>query len=464
MARKALILSPSLGFAGLIRQVLEDTGDFEVSILGKLLRSGDLRRASNLTLVVLDADFAEANLAGIVASLRYQSPDLSLIAIPAESRPTDPQLNELGADALLPSPFYLPDLVNAVEQLFGPLMPKEQSKRIAYGAPAIRGTATLQPQQASPDWLKDVSQAAQYLTRLTLESASQAALITRGEKVWAYAGALPKEAAEELADAISEHLSADRADLARFIHLDATHADYMLYATALGGEYGLALVFDAQMPFSQMRAQVDEIASALASAPQQELAENATAQAKMSLKSGIARLRAGDQNGEPAAEEPPSHGNVPSGNHPGGVRRVTHSGSLEPISAGSYDLYYSFVVIPRLPTHILIGDLSDKIAIWLPQLCLAFGWRLENISLQPEFLQWTISMPPKESPESVVETFGKHLSQRIFEEFPRMAKENPSGQFWAAGSLILSGTHPGAELVTQYIQQTRARQGIPHRS
>jgi REP element-mobilizing transposase RayT/CheY-like chemotaxis protein len=463
MAKKALILSPSLGFAGLIRQVLEDTGDFEVSILGNLLQSGDLRRASNLTLVVLDADFAESNLTGIVASLRYQSPDLRLIAIPAESRPTDPQLAELGADSLLPSPFYLPDLVHAVEQLFGPLTPNEQSKRIAYGAPAVRGTATLQPVQASPDWLKDVSQAAQYLTRLTLESASQAALITRGEKVWAYAGALPKEAAEELADAISEHLSTDRADLARFIHLDATRADYMLYATALGGEYGLALVFDAQMPFSQMRAQVDEIASALASAPQQELAGNSTAQA-MSLKNGVVRMRAGEQNEEPTTEEPHSRGDLPSGNQPSGVRRVTHTGSLEPISAGSYDLHYSFVIIPRLPTHLLVGDLSDKIAIWLPQLCLAFGWRFENISLQAEFLQWTISMPPNESPESVVATLGKHLSQRIFEEFPRMAKENPSGQFWAAGSLILSGTQPAAELVTQHIQQTRARQGIPNRS
>jgi REP element-mobilizing transposase RayT/CheY-like chemotaxis protein len=464
MAKKALILSPSLGFAGLIRQVLEDTGDFEVSILGKLIQSGDLRRASNLTLVVLDADFVESGLAEVVKSLRYQSPDLSLIAIPAETRPTDPQLVELGADALLRSPFYLPDLVHAVEQLFGPLTTGDKSRRVAYGAPVIRKTAALQHPQASPDWLKDVSQAAQYLTRLTLESASQAALITRGEKVWAYAGALPKEAAEELADAISEHLSADRADLARFIHLEATKSDYMLYATGLGGEYGLALVFDAQMPFSQMRAQVDEIASALASAPQKELAENATVQAKTSLKSGILRLRVGEPNGEPAGEGPRSRGTVPSGNEPSSFRRATHTGSLKTTSASSYDLHYSFVLIPRLPTQMLVGDLSDKVAIWLPQLCLAFGWRFENISLQSEFLQWTISMGPNESPESVIETLGKYLSQRIFEEFPRMAKENPSGHFWAAGSLIVSGTQPGAELVTQYILQTRARQGIPNRS
>jgi REP element-mobilizing transposase RayT len=72
-----------------------------------------------------------------------------------------------------------------------------------------------------------------------------------------------------------------------------------------------------------------------------------------------------------------------------------------------------------------------------------------------------ISIAPDASPESAVRTLDKHLSQRIFEEFPRAAKENPSGQFWAPGFLIVTGSLPTGAQVSEHIQQTRARQGIP---
>jgi len=38
-----------------------------------------------------------------------------------------------------------------------------------------------------PPWLSDVTRAAQHLTRLTLGSSAQAALITRNDQLWAYA-------------------------------------------------------------------------------------------------------------------------------------------------------------------------------------------------------------------------------------------------------------------------------------
>jgi hypothetical protein len=59
-----------------------------------------------------------------------------------------------------------------------------------------------------------------------------------------------------------------------------------------------------------------------------------------------------------------------------------------------------------------------------------------------------------------VQTLGTHLSNRVFEEFPLLAKENPSGQFWAPGFLIVSGSRPSPDLVEEFVQQTRARQGI----
>jgi len=41
-----------------------------------------------------------------------------------------------------------------------------------------------------------------------------------------------------------------------------------------------------------------------------------------------------------------------------------------------------------------------------------------------------------------------------------MKKENPSGDFWAPGYLIMGGSQPHpSQLVKDYIKQTRERQG-----
>ena len=55
----------------------------------------------------------------------------------------------------------------------------------------------------------------------------------------------------------------------------------------------------------------------------------------------------------------------------------------------------------------------------------------------------------------------QRISEKIFEEFPRFKKENPSGDFWAPGYLIMGGTQPAsAQVIKDFIQQTRLRQGI----
>lgn len=55
----------------------------------------------------------------------------------------------------------------------------------------------------------------------------------------------------------------------------------------------------------------------------------------------------------------------------------------------------------------------------------------------------------------------QRTSEKIFEEFPRFKKENPSGDFWAPGYLIMGGTQPApAQMIKDFIQQTRQRQGI----
>jgi hypothetical protein len=54
----------------------------------------------------------------------------------------------------------------------------------------------------------------------------------------------------------------------------------------------------------------------------------------------------------------------------------------------------------------------------------------------------------------------QQTSEKIFADFPSLIKENPSGDFWASGYLIMGGSQPHPpQLVKDYIRETRERQG-----
>jgi REP element-mobilizing transposase RayT len=134
---------------------------------------------------------------------------------------------------------------------------------------------------------------------------------------------------------------------------------------------------------------------------------------------------------------------------------------LQPISPAVCSLNYTCLLIPRLPKHHLTGDLADRLSEWVPQLCLAFGWRLEQLSVRPDYLQWTVNVPPSTSPSYLMRILRQHSSEHIFADFSALGRENPSGDFWAPGYLIMSSLQPPpAQIIKDFIKKTRRHQGV----
>ena len=397
-------------------------------------------------------------------------------------------------------------------------------------------------------WLQDVTKAAQHLTRLTLESSAQAALITRGDNLWAYAGQLSQSAAKELAVTVTRHWDGQKgSDLLRFVRLEATKAEHMLYATRIADDVVLALVFDAETPFSTIRTQAgsagalpfdhrspkkmetpveqqqhfrlrmmrpheyldDESRRQISTSrtslisfqmflrrrpnasmiplPDEEVghASSSSRSNQYSRESSPAvrvnDLLVSNQNNEQTVEhvvedldatmpsksrqrpETPIRRPMPGEldeTRPHSITEVAGRVMLEPISPGLYNLTYACLLVPRFSSHYLTGDMSDRLSEWLPQICIAFGWRLEYLAVRPEYVQWVVNVPPATSPGYLMRIMRQQTSEKIFTEFPRMKKENPSGDFWAPGYLIMGGTQPHPpQLVKDYIKQTRTRQG-----
>ena len=533
MSKSLLIVSADSTFAQILLHGLEQAG-YRVQIAKGKGESVVRADEENSALAFLDMDMGYRAVLEIGQALRMLNPEIKLVVFTREG--TTPILDELRPWMLSPKPYFLPDLLNMLND-------NSNSSSKYYNTPAPQ--PGVQTSGSALPWLQDVTRAAQHLTRLTLESSAQAALITRGDSLWAYAGQLSQGAAKELAVAVTRHWDGQKgSDLLRFVRLEATKAEHMLYATRLADDVVLALVFDAETPFSTIRSQAGQLVNRLSNQPP-EVAEPSIAQkpipasydvpteyvedesdqeldipsiadilsdvppprpepglsptqedeeeyvqrpsrsSQYSLESSPA-MRANDvMLSSPENDQTVEHvvedfdATMPSKSRrrpetpirrpmpgeldetrPHSITEVAGRVMLEPISPGLYNLTYACLLVPRFSSHYLTGDMADRISEWLPQICIAFGWRLEYLAVRPEYVQWVLNVPPATSPGYLMRIIRQQTSEKIFTEFTKLKKENPSGDFWAPGYLIMGGTQPHPpQLVKDYIKQTRTRQG-----
>lgn len=147
------------------------------------------------------------------------------------------------------------------------------------------------------------------------------------------------------------------------------------------------------------------------------------------------------------------------------IQRTPPSGVvLEPVARKPYDLSYACLLIPRFSAHYLIGDIAESLREWMHQICVSFAWRLEDLRIRPEYMQWVIYVPAATMPSRCIRTVREHTSRLIFEDFPHIRRENLSKDFWAPGYLVLVGPMPHPpEMINEFISLTRQQQGIQPR-
>lgn len=537
MATPLLVVTPSPNFGEMIRSALEETESYRVFVVSNKVPAIVRAEEESCRMAFLDLDLGEQWVEDIGKTLRTVVPNMKLFILAGDEIP--PAFDSIRPWTLIHKPVHMPEVLSALAR---PLAPPE------------RAAPEAAPHGQLP-WLTDVNTAAQHLTRLTLESSSQAALITRDNEVWAYAGELSQPAAQEVASVMARNWDSETdGDLLRFARLETTRAEHILYATRLGPGTLLGLVFDAETPFGTIRTQAGKLgtlldreepevepeaisttplkwtpspptppppplAAPLASEVEDEeeasvppigdilrdiprpepgigAASSTAVNTGETRRSTFAREapasgllgRVQPPIGGPAdlaetvvSKPPPPAPAVPARTAPpaappkpgeveatlphsmvgfagpgADARRIV----LEPVSAGVYHLTYACLLVPRFAEHYLTGEVADKLSEWMPIICVAFGWRLEFLAVRPEYLQWVANVAPATSPGYVMRVMRQSTSERIFAAFPGLQKDNPSGDFWAPGYLIMGGTQPHpSQLVKDYIKQVRQRQG-----
>src|SRR5687767_4232173 len=229
-----LIVTAETSFGTLITKGLS-TDRFKVFVTSDFSKSIHFVRKSNCPVAILDAELEEVDISilDVGYALRQINPEIQFIVVTAAGQ--KPNLGKLAPAMTLPKPINVPDLETFIDTM-------NLASTKTASAPEAKSETKMQTSSPERDlaetsnllWLKDVSKAAQHLTQLTLESSAQAALITRENELWAYAGQLSREAAQELGQSIQRYWDREtESDLLRFVRLASTDAQHMLYARKL---------------------------------------------------------------------------------------------------------------------------------------------------------------------------------------------------------------------------------------
>lgn len=134
---------------------------------------------------------------------------------------------------------------------------------------------------------------------------------------------------------------------------------------------------------------------------------------------------------------------------------------LEPVYPESYDLSYTCLLIPRVPSHHLQADLSERLPQWLQQICTAHNWRIEFVTVNPDYFQWGLRVLPSTQTGQFMQEIRQRTSELILSAFEHIRSENLSGDFWALGYLVVLGTRPHPkEMIEQYIRLSRRQQNF----
>lgn len=513
MSVSVLVATPHTAFGELIRLSLEEGGDYQVRVVSTAREAAAAVINPYYRVVILDCDLPDLPLAEISAVLLHDHPGLKLVLIPPENNPEHPTVRDIPAHGYLSRPFYLPDLLDLLARLDGeetPLPPvldeslpewvdesalerllsnsTAEGGMIAHrnGAQVVRTPAVdaLQSQIQRLWEMPEPSDVVRF-ARLSEEL---------GERIL-YVTAISPQVALGLVYPLKTPLSRIRAEA---LQMSRTLANGVPHAP----------VESSPAPQPQTAPQKPAIAPAEEPLPEEENTGEEALPELLSLADLLGDVPPPDPQpggewvpeidlslprveaelptplvseapappaeaslpAEPAPRQPDTAETLPAllpeeeelaVNHATILPDLTSIQQIEPVSTSFSQIFYTCVLIPRLPSHFLTGTLGEQVSQRVQQLCLAFGWRLEGIAVRPQYMQWSVQVSPSIAPASVIRVIRQRTSSFIFEHFPALAEENPSGDFWASGYLIVSGPQPPSpRLLRDYIEETRRRQGV----
>lgn len=493
-----LAATPDLSFGDLLRLSLEQDDTLSVRLANSFDQMMDAVKNDPLQLIIYDADLCRMDLDALLRQVLQHKPAMKFIVVlPGNAPEWQPLISN--PVAVLHQPCFITDVVEKVELLMGIHQPVEP------------GTST----GGTADFLEHNSRAlAGYiLSSFLRESLTHAAMIFVNGELRLSRGYLEPEEVREIAGIIKQGWPAQaHYEVVRYIQLESSRLDYLLYGKEYLQDVFLVLVGDARDPVSEMRTQMEILTRLLQEAvdrfdvnqpdlpsswevefpapnstpgsesPGDEHNQDTALQREKLLSilsdmpspdpEEVSEIEMDDQDGRPDILDDFLAG-IPDGQEGGitksNVQPVSATSSTqtgyEKISLGSTDTgdnsrIISLVLLPRNPVNLLNKSIQKQLAGWLDEICQVQGWALVKVQVQPDHLLFSVRTTPGVLPVEVVNILRRDTSARIFTFDNTYRKDNPAGDFWAPGYLVLNGLQtPDEPLLARFTRNTRQKQG-----
>jgi len=499
MVRKnALILSPHADFGAIVRQGLDRVDSLNVhsaTTLAEINQYFPGNQKLHYVLIDMELGPEEALRAGLF--LRDEFPTVKLVLISRQDPP--PELDEIQPWAILKKPFSQRELFSLFRA----------------GNETIReepGVIDLHPREKSseaiPSWLVEGSRATQMLHEAISDLDVQEALVLSRDSLLVHTGCMLPEAIEECSRILHRSWkSIGKTEVITPIQLETTRKDLLVHAIGLTVGIILALIYDAQTPYSIILSQTRHLTRFLKD-PQLPGTEQPMLPrvSGVPVSSGHVRRKAArpapdhlqtyqqvtaalpplkqvrkttppvSQRKEPPASFKPAIRSDPgleipsfellNGKliYPGGPEREQAADApagkprrrLGAIDPRMIDVYYACILVPRVKLHTLDGELAEFLRGELRRLFPAYGWRLEALQIDPAYLQWLAMVPPTIAPTDHVKTVRKRSSRLILANFDFGNENKLMHDFWAPGYLLGSGKNLfPREKIQEFIELNR---------
>jgi putative transposase len=468
-----------------------------------------LRRNETCKQVILDMEMGGLNLLNLGRALRLINESIKILIISKAEAPTD--LDEIQPWEFLRKPLLLRDLQTAL----GIEVSEE------YNSSNIIDLESAAYEDRTPSqWTKNPALATQYLARLIEKSFAQEALLIQNQELWSYAGRLPEESVREVGRVVTKSSAGGTAtDFMRFVKLETSQSEHALYASLIAIGVILALVFDPDIPLGIIRKQTHKLADTLmlldgADGHIYALSTGDDDNKPDSLLKTASTSRENFSSVMKEYEAPETGSIGDSENKNMKFRQINHfahemidqgpeldavnviriptstaepvglihynrtsteetigdsplpvinqsTSLLEMMSDSLYNLQYSCLLIPRFPSHRLTTHKTEMIEECVKNTNISYGWRLEAVEANQDFLRLTTSLPPFIAPTKYLNIIRKVTSKKIFDDFPAYKDENPSGDYWAPGFIIIGGKNTISDsLVSTFTKQNREKYGL----
>lgn len=458
-----LIATSDLAYGELLRTGLMDSGRYSVTLAASGSELLSLAASCAYDLAILDAELPGEPFAPLVMGLTTACPKLKIMIVPPDNNPRHARLTGLTPHGYIFNPFFLPDLLDGIASVLaarnglrsGPLLVKS-----ALGAEGL-------------SWVDDPQRAGQILARLVLQTDASAALIVFEGKLWASAGQLSGACVQEVASGLGDWWQGgQKLDLARYVRLHSTGGETLVYSTALLDQLVLALVYPGGSALTRARAQsaqiVDELgrqaaessASADADADYDDLDNG---EATFDLSSILADMPSPDPQPGMAGLEWVREEDLQSASGPVGFPWESTPDPdwrslLETPAEMPEENCYSCVMLPARADQQLTGEMLGRLGQWVRQCCTPFGWKLTGLSIQPEYMQFSVLTGPDGLGAQGFDGLSLSLSERIFKRYPNL-RAGDADRFWAPEFLESAGTAPiPVESLRQFITEARQQQ------